>query len=137
SLNDGAIAARHATQKTHDKGNENVRRKGEREVAEAISGDRADQNRLTPDRVGDSSPEGFPKKGAHGVSREDQRDLPSRGLKRLGVERQQRHDDAETEQIDEHYREQRGKRSRRDDFGARILVDGIHGNKGLCGGSPT
>ncbi len=117
ALDHRTIAGRHPAKKADDESDEDVRREGHAEIAEAVGGQGPDEDRLAPHLVGEAAPERFAPEGAHGVAREDQSDLPGRGVKRGAIERQKRHDDAKAHHIDEHHRQQRIHRRRRAPLG--------------------
>ncbi len=112
ALDHRAVAAGKPAQDAHEERHIHVRRQCHGDVAQAIAEHRPHQHRLAADAVRQPPPERLAEEGADGIGREHQRDLPGRGVERLGVEGQQRHHDAEAQQVDEHDRQQRGQRHR-------------------------
>src|SRR5579859_1251523 len=69
ALDDCPISARETAQKPDKKSDVHIGREGEREIAEAVTGDSTNQQWLATNSIGQPAPEGLAEKRTNGICR--------------------------------------------------------------------
>ncbi len=106
ALDGRQIAGGQAGQETHGQRDPQVGREGQADEAQARAEDGAEQDRPPADAVGQTPPDRLGEEVADREGGEHPGHLPGGGVEGLGVERQDRHEDAEADQVHEHHQQQ-------------------------------